>query len=55
MKKIFLFLMGGVLMMAIGMSSCSSSDDNMDNSKEDIELILSNIDKMLDRWVNVKL
>ena len=45
MKKIFLFLMGGVLMMAIGMSSCSSSDDNMDNSKEYIELILSNIDK----------
>ena len=45
MKKIFLFMMGGVLMMAIGMSSCSSSDDNMDNSKEDIELILSNIDK----------
>lgn len=45
MKKIFLFLMGGVLMMAIGMSSCSSSDDNMDNSKEDIVLFLSNIDK----------
>ena len=45
MKKIFLFLMGGVLMMAIGMRSCSSSDDNMDNSKEYIELILSNIDK----------
>ena len=45
MKKIFLFLMGCVLMMAIGMNSCSSSDDNMENSKEDIELILSNIDK----------
>ena len=52
MKKIFLFLMGGVLMMAIGMSSCSSSDDNIEDSKEsefltekDIELILSNIDK----------
>ena len=45
MKKIFLFLMGGVLIMAIGMSSCSSSDDNMDNSKEDIVLFLSNIDK----------
>ena len=45
MKKNFLLLMGGVLMMAIGMSSCSSSDDNMDKSKEDIELILSNIDK----------
>ena len=45
MKKIFLFLMGGVLMMAIGMSSCSSSDDNMDNSKEDIVLFLSNIVK----------
>ena len=45
MKKIFLFLMGCVLMMAIGMNSCSSSDDNMDNSKEYIELILSNIEK----------
>jgi len=32
--------------MIVGVSSCSSSDDNMDNSEEsDIELILSNMDK----------
>lgn len=49
MKKNFLLWMGAVLMLAFGMSSCSSSDDNMDESDspkgENIELILSNMDK----------
>ena len=45
MKKKSILLSVLLLLMIVGVSSCSSSDDNMDNSKEYIELILSNIDK----------
>ena len=49
MKKNRIFWMSAMLMMIVGMSSCSSSDDDMDESDlpkgENIELILSNMDK----------
>ena len=49
MKKSFLLWMFALLMMIVGMSSCSSSDDDTDESDlpigENIELILSNVDK----------
>ena len=49
MKKNRIFWMSAMLMMIVGMSSCSSSDEDMDESDlpkgENIELILSNMDK----------
>lgn len=49
MKKNDIFRLFAMLMLVFGMSSCSSSDDNMDESDspkgENIELILSNMDK----------
>ena len=32
MKKSFILCLGAMLMLAIGMSSCSSSDDEKDNN-----------------------
>ena len=52
MKKNVLFWIFSAMVLAVGMSSCSDNDENIDNSKEsdpsrgeNIELILSNTDK----------